>query len=316
MALEFGMLTFSRNTVRSELTGGLGNQIFAFAAGLAISESRQSKLILDCGSIDYTHAGPGVDIRSFLSLEEYEFRRFPNLPPILRRLRDSLLFRLPFLKRFYYRIFGIVNETDIGAGQKIFDFLKPYREQNGDGGLHLKGYFQDLEIVEEVRESLIRRVRESYSTGGIHLLNSSENKDVLGIHVRGGDFLNPNWKLLVGNLSRDFYSRAIAEVVARGFHFDVVWVFTNDPHYARSILGDIDLEFCFVDESIIRSPAESFNLMRRCKGLITANSTYSYLAAFLSNDLKLVIIPKHFSKAGNQINGVPDHWVKIDSLWQ
>jgi hypothetical protein len=310
------MFKFSRNTVRGELPGGLGNQIFAFAAALAISEWQQSRLILDSGSIDYTHTRPGVDIREFLSLEEYEFRRFPNLPPMLRRVRDSLLFRFPFLKRFYNRLFGIVNENDIGAEQNIFDFLIPYRDNKLARSLHLKGYFQDLLVVEEVREKLILNIREVYSLNGSLLLNSIENKDVLGIHVRGGDFLNENWKLLVGNLSRDFYSRAIAEVVARDFHFDIIWVFTDDPEYARALLGDIDLEFFFIDESVIGSPSENFNLMRRCRGLITANSTFSYLAAFLSNVSNLVIIPTHFSKAGNQINGVPDHWVKMDSLWQ
>jgi hypothetical protein len=310
------MLKSYKGTVRSELPGGLGNQVFAFAAGLVVSRSRQSKLILDCGSIDYSHAGPGVDIRDLLSLEEYEFRRFADLPPTLRRLRDSLLFRLPVLNVFYKLFFGIVNENEIDEGQSVIDFLRSHCECNSHRRLHLKGYFQDLSVVAEVKYLLTRKIQENYSPNGIRLLSSITKIEVLGIHIRGGDFLNPNWKLHVGNLSKSFYSGAISEVEERGFRFDEVWVFTNDSQYARTLLEDIDIDFRFIDDSEIKSPSENFNLMRHCGALITSNSSYSYLAAFLAKNSKLIIIPKSFSKSGHQINGVPKHWVELDPLWQ
>lgn len=301
--------------VKSELPGGLGNQLFAFAAGLAVSEARNCKLILDSKAIDYSHAGKNDDIRSLLSMQEFGFYRSSDMPPFLRKIRDSVLFRIPRIRKAYDSYFGIVNDRDVPLGSGVLELLEPYLENKSAFNVHLKGFFQDLSIVARVKDRLISMIREDFSKIGTDLSLMLESREILGIHVRGGDFLNTDWRSQVGNLSTAYYESAFRELGSRGFIFDEVWVFTNDLKYAEELLKAIEVPFKFLDSSLIKSPAENFNLMRRCRGLITANSSYSFMAAFLSKRSRVVVVPKYFSKAGNKIFGIPKFWIELESNW-
>jgi hypothetical protein len=179
----------------------------------------------------------------------------------------------------------------------------------------LKGYFQDLEIVERVKGKLTLLLKEEFSELGNDLRLTLESKNVLGIHVRGGDFLNPAWKLHVGNLAPNYYLEALKELGDRGFEFDEFWVFTNDFDYANELLKEIDINFRFIDQRMIQNPAENFNLLRRCSGLIISNSSFSYMAAYLSIKSRIVMVPTSFSKAGNKIFGIPKYWFEVISSW-
>jgi hypothetical protein len=301
--------------VKSELPGGLGNQLFAFAAGLAVSEARNCKLILDSKAIDYSHAGKDDDIRSLLSIKEFVFYRSSDLTPFLRKIRDSVFFRIPRIRKSYDSYFGIVNDRNVTLRSGVLESLEPYLENKSATNVHLKGYFQDFSIVARVKDRLISMIREDFSKIGTELSHLLERREILGIHVRGGDFLSTDWRSKVGNLSTVYYESALRELGSKGYIFDEVWVFTNDLKYAEELLKAIEVPFKFIDSSLIKSPAENFNLMRRCSGLITANSSFSFMAAFLTIRSRVVIVPKYFSKAGNKIFGIPKFWIELESNW-
>lgn len=198
------MAKFPSLLVNVELPGGLGNQLFAFATGLTLSKSQQGSLELDTRAIDYSHAGTAFDIRDLLSIEEFRFYKSRNLPPCLRRIRDSALHRLPFLQKSYKEYFGIISDQDIKAGEDVSSLLKPFHENKKLTRVHLQGYFQDFALVLEVKDLLIELIKEDFSRSGEILRDSLDSRNVLGIHIRGGDFLNLNWRLLVGNLSSKY----------------------------------------------------------------------------------------------------------------
>jgi len=132
--------------------------------------------------------------------------------------------------------------------------------------------------------------------------------------VRGGDYLNPNWDNLVGNLSRDYYRCAISQAQLK-MKYDAIWIFTNDLHYAKLLFDDFSFAVRYIDQNTIEKPSENFNLLRMCRGIVASNSTFSLMAAFLSEDVEVVIVPEHFSKAGNILGGMPSRWIKIKSIW-
>jgi len=301
-------------TVRVELPGGLGNQIFAFAAGMVLSESLQRKLVLDSKAIDYSHATPDLDLRDLFNIEEFGFITSRDIPPYLRRLCDSLLFRLPALRYIYEKQSGIINEINIPVGESVSLFLFGHCEETSKRTLRLKGYYQDFSIVEKVKSRLKSKITVSYSSEGKALLRILVSSKILGVHVRGGDFLGPNWDNLVGNLSRDYYFKAISEAFLL-MKFDAVWVFTNDLHYAKSLFGGFPYVVRFIDQNTIEKPSENFNLLRMCRGLITSNSSFSLMASYLAENAQVVIVPEHFSKARNILGGMPSEWIKMKSIW-
>lgn len=310
------MAKFPSLLVSVELPGGLGNQLFAFATGLALSKSQQGSLELDTRAIDYSHAGMALDIRDLLSVEEFRFYKSRDLPLYLRRIRDSALHRLPFLQKRYKEYFGIVSDQDIKAGEGVSSLLKPFRENKKLTRVHLKGYFQDFTLVLEVKDLLIKFIKEDFSEPGKILRDSLDSRNVLGVHIRGGDFLNSNWRSLVGNLSSQYYLNAISKLNQNGYYFDEVWIFTNDLPYAKELIRGLDFNFKFVDNEMVERPAESFNLLKRCTGIIASNSSFSYMASYLSPKAHVVVVPESFSKAGNQIGGIPKSWLQERPIWR
>jgi len=123
------MLKRDNPTVIVELPGGLGNQIFSLAAGMVLTESLQGKLLLDARAIDYSHAAPDLDLRDLFYVEEFDFIASKDIPPFLRKLLDSFLFRLPAIRSIYEKQFGIINEINMPIGHRVSSFLFGYCEK-------------------------------------------------------------------------------------------------------------------------------------------------------------------------------------------
>lgn len=308
------MLSLHPVRVEVQLPGGLGNQLFALAAGIYVSKTLSVGLTLDSKNIDYSHAGPDLDLRDLLEINDLHFIKSKNLPLFVNRVRDSLLYRIPGLRKCYHRIFGVIDEQSIRLGEKPSFFLDRSLNSSQHRNLRLRGYFQDLAIVESVKTQILSRIKEEFSPAGEALFHELREKRILGVHVRGGDFLDTKWRDLVGNLTFQYYLGAIS-VAASSLDFEEIWVFTNDLKYAESMFLGSDFQVRFLCQSEISRPAENFNLLRMCTGIVVSNSSFSYLAAFLSEHAKVVVAPAYFSKAKNSINGAPKSWHHLEPEW-
>ena len=85
-----------------------------------------------------------------------------------------------------------------------------------------------------------------------------------------------------------------------------VLVFSDDPEYARDIFSS-DARFEFLNQDGLRA-SEAMLLMSSAKGIITANSTFSYWAAMI-NAGNHIYAPK-FWYANTDADGnlYPPHW--------
>lgn len=105
--------------------------------------------------------------------------------------------------------------------------------------------------------------------------------DMVAIHVRRGDYVgNPFYIDLTSN---GYYDRAMAEFPREKF-----LVFSDDIEWCKGFFIGNDFEF-----SEGNSEIDDFNLMAGCKGIIMANSSFSWWAAYLGGDKK-VIAPKEW----------------------
>lgn len=107
-------------------------------------------------------------------------------------------------------------------------------------------------------------------------------KDTVFLHVRGNDYLYDNIKEVLYIDLSNYYKNAIKEF-PEGTHFSV---FTNDLQFAERYLKDIS--YSIIDEN----DEDSLFLMTQCSGGICANSTFSWMGAFLNRHRKLVLPSK------------------------
>ena len=181
-------------------------------------------------------------------------------------------------------------------GNKLFQYSFLYAESRRRG---VDFYFQDLKYFEGYEEEIKQLFGEGIgylSQVGVHIRRASNpiNPQELAYHE------NPFYTDLT---STDYYERAMAL-----FPEDKFLVFSDDPEWCKEK---------FKDNSRVQvmekgNEIEDFNLLASCNGIIGANSSFSWWAAFLNPnpDIKRVF-PKNWYADGVQRTKLPDNWITI-----
>lgn len=102
----------------------------------------------------------------------------------------------------------------------------------------------------------------------------------IGIHVRRGDFVGSDFHT---ELDTDYYKNAMSFFPDKTFI-----VFSDDIEWCKNQSVFKDCAFSEGNDEI-----EDFNMLASCAGLIIANSTFSWWAAYLCpNPNKRIVAPK------------------------
>lgn len=289
--------------------GGLGNQLFNYAAARTLADRTSTGLVVD-GSTYRDQWGP--DATRPHILHRFPVRAvFRNLEPstprgslvrrISRRVREDLFSRVLFR-----------SGGEIG-------YFPGFRHLGGR--TILKGHFISPKFFAE-NEDRIRRdltLESGIVTGdeeAIRLFNSIRgNENAVGVHVRRGDLLSPelDWLLLPGIV--EYYRQAIDRMVDR-LGSPVFWVFSDDPAWCRAAFAEYPADIRFVDtlsDSRV-NPVKEFFLMCQCRNFIIANSAFSWWAAWLgSHARKHVMAPYKWDNRAlvSVMDLVPAEWERI-----
>jgi hypothetical protein len=269
-----------------QLKGGLGNQMFQYAMGRALSKSLQLPLKLDISGYD---SNPERDYRleffkihadiaeeSEISILKPNKEDFP--PHFLHKLRDILS---PWHKR------EVIIEESFNYEE---DFRKIVNPCYLSGYWQSEKYFQDFEGV--IREDF--KLKEKYRTFSKQILQDIKQSNSVSIHVRRGDYANnPKVKSHYGLLTQDYYKKAIA-VLGEKQKDITYFVFSDDLQWVRDNF-DFRNNFVFVDEGKQGQEYLDLYYMSNCKHHIIANSSFSWWGAWLGkNKDKIVIAPKNW----------------------
>ena len=252
--------------------GGLGNQLFIYAAGLAAARNAGGGLRID--SSLHRHDPD----RSFLLADLGFPAEYVDLRPPApsRRRREA-------------------REAPHGCSYREPSFRYDSSAVRTPLASCMFGYFQSWQylepIADELREQFSRLVRQREESAAFREVEALVSRPgAVVLHVRRGDYLRAHALTYHGLAGIDFYGRA-ADVLRRmGFDGPLV-VFSDDVAAARADLaelGDIDVVagdgLDAVDEML---------LMSRAQALVTANSSFSWWAAWIgAEDGRPVICPR------------------------
>lgn len=147
-------------------------------------------------------------------------------------------------------------------------------------------YYQDPVYFDKYRN----KIRSLFSSG------IPDKTDKVAIHVRRGDYVNNPFYV---DLSKtDYYEKAIAH-----FPNEKFIVFSDDIKFCEEYFIGDEFEFCYLPE------IESMNLMASCKGIIMANSSFSWWSAYLSN--AKVVYPRLWYTDGKERTKFISKWIKV-----
>lgn len=287
------------------LIGGLGNQMFQYAAGRAVSLRLAAPLRLDVSGF----AGYGLHQGFELS------RVFACNPEIAteKEVRDLLGWRASSLARkiLMRPSLAMLHGTTLVVDPH-FHYWPGIREVSHDA--FLAGYWQSEKYFNDASETIRAdfTFRQPLSKQNAELAGRIDQTMAVSLHVRRGDYAsNPKTNMAHGLCSLEYYRAAVlhmAEHIERPEFF----VFSDDIAWVKANL-EIDFPRRYVDHN---QGAESYNdmrLMSLCRHHIIANSSFSWWGAWLNPDPdKIVIAPRRWFANGKRVEDLlPASWVSL-----
>ncbi|HZT15349.1 MAG TPA: alpha-1,2-fucosyltransferase [Gaiellaceae bacterium] len=281
--------------VITRLYGGLGNQMFQYAAGLAVSRRLGTALYVDTLWFEpRVHPPDAPPIRRY-GLDVFGIS--PGVPPLLRvALRLGL--RRP----------AVIREEAARAGAEL---------DGVEGDVILDGYWQSAAYFEhaehDVRDAL--RFPAPRSAAARRLLDEIARGASVSLHVRRGDYVtNPKHRRLFGVLDPDYYAAATSEIHRRrGAGLDL-YVFSDDVTWCRENLELRDAaRVTFVTDTA--GDAEDLMLMAACRDHVIANSSFSWWGAWLGTAADgIVVAPARWANdpALERPDRIPPGWIRLE----
>lgn len=304
------------------LTGGLGNQLFQYAAALFGNSGFNLYLVSSLGNPRLSKSGK-AEIYSF-KIKELEVSASASW--FTRKVAGYLL-RQGLYTRGLERLRSFRAATSL-AGRIIlsFHFQQKIRLMIAKGVGYselgqsnetqlLIGYFQTYHWASapQVLEKLQELELSADSTEFQNYRDLALVEKPLVVHVRLGDYKSEED---FGIPTRNYYTAAI-EKQLESKRYGSIWVFSDELEEAQQLLPkDLNMEIRFIPE-VEESAAATLQVMRLGYGYVIANSTFSWWGAFLSfSEDPLVIAPSPwFRNSPEPAQLIPPHWTRCDAGW-
>lgn len=276
----------------SELTGGFGNQLFAYATAYAVAKENKGTLYIDTYMSDNGMTRElGIDKLNI----EYEKR-------ITYKYKRDIINRAIFNK--------IRRQNAIGWGTKICkengNFVYHPEIMKQDKDVLLSGYWQSNKYFDKYIEDIRKMYtpKAGFSEDAKELLELVSKENTVAVHIRRGDYLEADI-----NLTLDYFERAF-EIIEEKVEKPLYCFFSDDIAWVKENFGEKE-NYCFISDMKNIGYIEEFFVMSACAHQVISNSSFSWWAAYLNkNPEKIVTAPVvEFWKG----DFYPEEWIKIDS---
>jgi hypothetical protein len=288
----------------SNIIGGLGNQMFQYAAGRTRSLKLRVPLKLDTSDFSGYQLHQGFELNRLFNCYA-EIASNSDLRDVLgwqsAKLAQRVL-RRPHLKSLRYKSFVVEPHFNYWSGINQLDDDK-----------YLYGYWQSekyfIEFAENIREDFTFKL--PFSDQNAEIAEQLTQVNAVSLHVRRGDYVSNAKNAFIGVCSLEYYRKAIEHIKSL-VGMPVFFVFSDDIDWVKNNLA-LDKTSVFVGHN---KGGESYNdmrLMSLCKHNIIANSSFSWWGAWLnSNPQKIVIAPRQWFASGQDDRDlIPEAWIRV-----
>lgn len=272
-------------TLYVEMKGGLGNQLFQYAAALYMKELYGFDLIrCDLSWLDAYQNVPGITPRQF-ELEPFGGKT------------------------------GKAPDTAIALPEESTDLSGKFSYVHGllHDDFRISGHFQQNGYVQEI----VRRRLQEKVTAPRKMFMWDRYPELQGhcisVHIRRGDYVtNPTAAAYHGVLPPSYYQEAIRRA-ADGLNYPCICIFTDDVPHVRENVGVYVPDELFEEVSIFDTNAlETLACMCWCDAHVIANSSFSWWGAKLGIPEAMVIYPKQWNRNSEVPAGLmPEEWIGL-----
>jgi len=269
-----------------QLAGGLGNQMFQYAAAKNISIRHKLPLLLDVNAYHTHDRHQGFELDRAFGLGTSKATA-SDIREVLGWRGGALFKRMCCSTARFFRPQKFICEPH-------FHYWPGLSKVNAS--CYLSGYWQSARYFEDIQH-LVRHdftFPEPLSGENRSLAEFVSRVNSVAVHYRRGDYISdPKTTAIHGGCPDSYYDNAI-ELVGRRVSDTRLVVFSDDIEFVRANWGGRP-PAVFVDHNKGRDSYLDLRLMSLCKHNVIANSTFSWWAAWLNKNLsKIVVAPSRW----------------------
>lgn len=301
----------------TRLLGGLGNQMFQYAAGLALAEARRTTLKLDPSWFRFR---PEYEAHNRYALSCFNITEQFATAEEVDRVRGPILTRAErwsaaaARKLHFYRYAAGLNaggnrfvEASAAFDRRLLDQPDP---------TYLEGMWQAPAYFEAVADLLRAHFSFRYPpTPAVAAMAERirQASEPVAVHFRRGDYAsNPGFSRQIGVLPKAYYQRALAVVLGQ-VPQATAFVFSDDIDCTeREWEGPTPA--VSVRAAGAANAYDELRLMSLCRHAVISNSTFAWWAAWLNpNPAKLVVAPRPWHADPSILSGdiLPSGWTAL-----
>lgn len=298
----------TNTTIILRLKGGLGNQLFCYAAARRLSLANNSVLLIDdISGFVFDHTYKRSSCLSYFNIP-VDFVRI-NIPISffnrLNRFFDKSISKfLPLNLKSY------IIQNSIDFDPRILE-LKPLRKN-----IIFEPFAQSEKYFEDISDIILSdlSMNISFNDTIIHNLEMIKNSNFsIAVHFRwfsgSSDYLH--------ELSSYYLSAFNYFSLNKDSSF---FIFTDNVDRTNDFISSLDLNVNLIFVNTGDSISD-FWLMRQCDNFIISNSTFSWWAALLReyelNFSPIIIAPKFYLDPSRSVSAwgfphlLPDRWIQL-----
>ena len=281
-----------------KLDGGLGNQMFQYAAARSLALRKNTDLCLDVSafsSVSENKTPRNFQLNAFnikvpfCAIDQKEQRNLSLIERLINKFKPY------YRKQYYYEPF--------------FHFDANF--YNASSNSTLIGYWQSekyfIDDAQVIRSDFL--LKKVVSSETVFFEEKIKTENSVSMHLRRGDYVsNDAAASLLGALPLSYYEDAMRWIKLKvpEPHY---YIFSDDPYWVR-------LNLNITNSTIVDTGNEitDFIAMSQCQHNIIANSSFSWWAAWLNaNKNKRVIAPKNWfrDKTINTKDLIPSSWIRL-----
>ena len=273
-----------------DFMGGLGNQMFEYAFYKKMKKKYPHTKIYS----DLTNTKKffnGFELTNLFGINVNPIEDWLLISTLSDNYHDKAKYAFIFKKLNIIRkyLFGPKNshikQDDYTAFYPEIFHLNPLYSY------YISGVWANTLYFNDIREELIKDfsfVKELNEKNEIYKKKILETESV-GIHFRRGDYLKANKTALLN----DSYFLEAIKICFQKLKKPQFYVFSDDIVAAKKLFKKEIANFIFVEGNVGDSSYVDMELMSLCKHNILSNSSFSFWAAYLNQNIsKLVIASK------------------------
>lgn len=269
-----------------KLMGGLGNQMFQYAAGRHLAYTHNTVLKLDPSFFNapgnHTPRQYALDIFELKGVfaSEDEINSFKNAPT--GRYSRFLQRKFPSFFRHAY-----ISESGHAYHNKFVHY---------PADSYLEGFWQSEKYFLPIADTIRSDFRFRIPLTGLNktLSDKIQQQQSVSLHIRRGDYVTNNEAAQYhGICSIDYYHNSV-EYLHSKYSSLHLFIFSDDIDWVKANLH-FDLPVDYINWNTGNNSYIDMQLMSLCKHNIIANSSFSWWAAWLNTNAgKVVIAPDNW----------------------